>query len=282
MIEKKKFAYARLIAALVLAAALLGITGFAFADLLAGPAVVTGTGELEENAYIETELAFIMDVVGVEKTSGGKEVAYYAVAPVGSSFTILRFPAEDLENVNTLEKATDQYLQGETAVMDIYMTVTGTVAAPKQAETELLLTWFEDNEAWMTASGVIASLEDYSAYIGTHVIRVGTVGTMSTGLVVAATVVALLLAVYAIVEAILLGAGVYNKKPAPKAKKEKKAPVPVPVADMPKAEEPCAEEMVPAAAPVTEDAPAEEEAEEEVFVDESFLEEKETGEEADA
>jgi len=220
MNERKTFALARLIAAIVLAAALLGFTGFAFVDRIAGPAELSDVSGLEEGTYVKTEIAFVMDIVGVERSGAGKEMAYYAVSPVGDTFALLRFPVADKDNLEMLEEATQSFLMGETPVMDIYMTVTGTLIAPKQGETELLLSWFEKNESWLLASGVITDRYDYDRLMGDHVLRVGAVGYMNTGLVTAASVIALLLVLYAVVEAICMGTGAYNKKPKPAEKEE--------------------------------------------------------------
>ncbi len=228
MKERKTCALVRLVAALVLAVILLGAAGSAVKALFRGPAPVEEADQLSDGAYVQTEVVFIMDVIGVEKTSGGRETAYYAVSPVGNTFVVVRYPAADFENAKALAAATQRFLQGE-AMMEFFMTVTGTVAPIEEEVGSLLIQWFEENADWMIASGVIGEMEDYSAYLCPMVIQSGQVGRVSQGIGVALMLLAALLVVYAIVEAVLLGRGVYDRRPEKKAKPSKAVPEKAPV-----------------------------------------------------
>lgn len=216
MKEKKTFAIVRIIAAVVLAAALFGVTGFAFLDMLGGPSLVEDAGELSDGAYVEADVAFVMDIIGVERNGAGREVAYYGVSPVGNTFAVIRYPAADFENVTALEEATARYLLGEALTMDFYMTVTGTAVPMDETLGGLLIEWFEENADWMIAAGVIGETEDYSSYLCPYVIESGRVGTADIAVALIFSVLAALLAVYAIVEVLLVAIGVYDRKSAEK------------------------------------------------------------------
>lgn len=257
MTNKKTFAWIRAAAALVLALVFLAVTGFAFVDMLAGPASITDGAVIEDGAYLKADVTFIMDIVGVEKNAAGKEVAYYAVSPVGSSFMMIRYPLGDIPGVRGLEEETRQFLEGESLTMDFRMIVTGMVEPANDTVSGMLAEWFGENVDWMVAAGVIPQLDDYSAYLSSYVIQAGTVGTMGYGAALALTVMAALLVVYAIVEAVLISSGVYNKKPQKKQKKVK--PVKVEAAPAPEEKEASVEKEIPAAEeePVMEEIPEE-------------------------
>ena len=218
--KKSTLAVYRAVTAICVAVILLGVSGFGIVDVLDGPTPLAEETQIRRNSYVTAEVAFVMDIVGAEKTAAGKEIAWYAVSPVGDTFQLFRFPAADLENVRQMEEATDAYLQGESLTMDIFMTVTGTAADMTEDEGALLLAWFERNADWMIASGVIAETEDYSSYLNTFIVRAGRVGGMSTTAVVALSVAAALFAVYAVVEVIVVTAGVYDRKKSNGIKKE--------------------------------------------------------------
>lgn len=282
--KKSTLAVYRAVAALIAAVILLSVSGFGVVDLLDGPSALTEEGGPTNRSYVGADLTFVMDVVGVEKSASGREVAYYAVSPVGDTFQLFRFPAADLENVRQMEEATDAFLAGESLTMDIYMTMTGALTDMDEAEGTLLLEWFERNVDWMISAGVIAETEDYSSYLNTGVVRVGQVGGQSTAAVVVLSVLAALLVVYAIVEVVLVTVGVYEKKSAPKAKKEKAAPAPArenPVEETPVEETP-AEEAPTEEVPAVEEAPVEAVSGEETSPEEEPAIETEAEEENDA
>ncbi len=268
MTNKKTFAWIRAAAALVLALVFLAVTGFAFVDILAGPASIADGAVVEEDAYLKADVMFVMDIVGVEKNAAGKEVAYYAVSPVGSSFMMIRYPLADSLAVQGLEEDTRKFLAGESLDMAFRVIVTGVAEPADDTVSGMLAEWFGENVDWMVAAGVIPQLEDYSAYISPYVLRAGTVGSVSYGAALALTVLAALLVVYAIVEAVLVFGGVYNKKPQKKHKKEAPAKVeaaPAPAVEapieieVPEAEEESVMEEIPEeAAPVTEETVEEE------------------------
>lgn len=263
MTNKKTFAWVRAAAALVLALIFLAVTGFAFTDMLAGPGSITDGAVIEDSAYLKADVMFVMDIVGVEKNAAGKEVAYYAVSPVGSSFMMIRYPLADSLAVQGLEEETRKFLEGESLDMAFRVIVTGMVEPANDTVSGMLAEWFGENVDWMVTAGVIPQLEDYSAYISPYVLRAGTVGTMNYTAALVMTVLAALLVVYAIVEAVLVFGGVYNKKPQKKQKKAKPAKVEAPAApveeEIPGAEEePVMEETPEEAAPVTEEMTGEE------------------------
>lgn len=218
--KKSALAVYRAAAALFAAVILLSVSGFGFVDMLRGPLDMAQETDVARGDYVKAEVAFLMDIVGVEKSASGREIAWYAVSPVGDTFVLFRFGAGDMENVRRMEEATDAFLQGENLTMDIFMTVTGTASPMSESEGALLLEWFDRNADWMVTGGVIAETEDYSSYLTDLVIRADHVGGLSTAAVVTLSVSAAVLAAYAIVEAVLVIAGVYKKKEAIPTKEE--------------------------------------------------------------
>ncbi len=250
--KRSTLAVYRAVAALFAAVILLSVSGFGFVDMMKGPSDMAEEGGPANPSYVEAQLVFIMDIVGVEKNAAGREVAYYAVSPVGDTFVLFHYPAGDMENARRLEEATEAFLMGESPIMEIYMTVTGSMTNINEAEGALLLEWFERNADWMINGGMIAQTEDYSSYLNTSVVRVGQVGGLSRTAVLVLSVLAALLVAYAIVEVVLVVAGAC--KPAAGNKKETEAPAPVeettPVEEVTGEEESPAEEK----AEETEDA----------------------------
>ncbi len=221
--KKKTFAVIRAVAAVVAAFALLAGSGFGFIPLLRGPETAEEGAALQSGGFVKADVPFVMDIFGVERRDSGKAVAYYAAVPIGNTFVAVRFPASEYENALAMEKATTDCLRGERAPMDIHLSVTGTTAATDPAVAELLEKWFEDNAQWMSSIGLITEVEDHSVYLGNITIESGRVGRLSFGACLAMTIAAAVLLVYAVLEFVLVGAGVYNKK---RVKKEEKAAAP--------------------------------------------------------
>ena len=272
MKKDKIFALCRMGVALVVAVVLLAVTGFGFVYPMAGAMEVTDGTELAGNKYVSTDLKYIMTVCGEEVKADGTAVAYYAIAPVGDQFVILRFGAQANGDVQTLAEATMDYLSGESSVMRVHMPVRGMAAPADAAVQELLSQWFEANKDWMSAAGVVGPEPKAEDYLCGQMIRVDMAGTMSIDYTVALSVLALLMVLYAIIELCFM---LWGRKESPKAekkeKKEKKAAAP-------KAEPAAVSEEAPAA----EETPAEEVSEETAAAEEAEETEIEEAEEADA
>jgi hypothetical protein len=268
MKNKKTFALVRAVAAGILAVVLVACTGFAAVDLLTGPTEVTQGSDLAAGDYVQADLTYIMDVCAVEKTSGGKAVAYYAVAPVGNQFAVVRFPADEFDSMIALEEDTLNFLQGVSSSMSFHLVVTGATAQTDDTTAALLSQWFDDNASWMSQSGVISAVEDYSEYLCPVMIQANRVGSVSYTTALTLSILALVLLVYGAIEIICLTTGVYNGVSAPT--KKKKAPegaAEKPAAAEPAAEEPAAEE------PTAEEPTAEEPTAEEPVAEEPVAEE---------
>jgi hypothetical protein len=212
MKNKKTFALVRAVVAVILAVVILGCTGFAFVDLLSSPTAVTQGSDLVAGDYVTADLTYIMNVCGVEKNASGKEIAYYAVAPVGNQFAIVRFPANEFETMTALETDTMDFLQGVSSSMSFHLVVNGTAAQTDDATASLLSQWFDSNASWMSQSGVISAVDDYSEYLCPVMIQANQVGSLSYNTVLALSILALALVVYAVVEVICVSTGVYNEK----------------------------------------------------------------------
>jgi len=268
MKKDKIFALCRMGVALVVAVVLLAVTGFGFVYPMAGAVEVTDGTELAGNKYVSVDLKYIMTVCGEDVKADGTAVAYYAIAPVGDQFVILRFGAQAHGDVQTLAEATMDYLSGESSVMRVHMPVRGMAAPADAAVQELLSQWFEANKDWMSAAGVVGPEPKAEDYLCGQMIRVDMAGTMSIDYTAALSVLALLMVIYAIIELCFMLWG--RKEPAKAEKKEKKAAAP-------KTEPAAVSEEAPAA----EEAPAEDVSEETAAAEEAEEAEEAEGEEAE-
>lgn len=208
--KKRTFAILRAVAATVLAAGLLFATGFAPGLLLREPETVADGSELKNGAYVGAELTYIMDFCGVERGPLGRARAYYAVAPLGNKFVVVRFPAADLDNADALRKATQAFLRGESPTMDFSLSVSGMVTNMDGDLAQLFADWFNENGAWMSRAGVISEVSNYGEYLSGMVIDTGRVGNVSRPAAVGMSVGAAALIVYAAAELCLVGTGKYG------------------------------------------------------------------------
>ena len=222
--KKKTFAIIRAAAAAVIALVILFCSSFSFVTLFSGAVSVSDASELTEGSYVSADITYIMDICAVENDEAGEAVYYYAVAPVGNAFAVIRYPAADFEDVTNLENDTIAYLAGTNESMHFHMVTEGSVVDMPSEIYQYFASWFNDNATWMSQAGVIAAVDDYTTYLNTTMITADTIDGMSRTTAVVLNVVAALLLVYAIVELVLVFVGVYNKKPAKKAAKAKKAP----------------------------------------------------------
>lgn len=275
---KKNFALVRALIAVILAVVLLGVSGFAVIDLLAGPTEVTDGSTLASGQYVQIDVSYVMDIIGSESDASGNVVAYYAVTPVGNQFVTVRFPASQYEEFAQLATETSNYLTGTSSSMSYHIIVSGQTTENITTVDRLLSQWYDSNSEWMISSGVIAEVSDGYTYLSAVTVEADRVGTLSYGAAIALSVIAAVLIVYAVIELVLILTGVYNPKKAKKAKspKEKKAPAPKPAAPAktepeaaPAAEEPTeanaesepTETAAPAAEPAEAEVPAAEPAE---------------------
>ncbi len=268
MKKEKLYALIRIVVALAAAVALLAATGFGFVPLMKGPTAITDGQELADADYVSADLTYMMTICG-EELRGEETVAYYAIAPIGNRFVVLRFDAALLEDINTLTEATESYLGGESRVMTVHMPVKGMTEPAADEVFALLSEWFESNKDWMNAAGVVGAEPTAEEYLAEELVRVDNAGRMSGEYTVVLSVIAALLALYALVELLFMLLG--GKKEPKKAEKksEKKAE---------KKPEIKLETAAVAAAAVTE---AEEAAEEAAEADEEIEEAAEEIEEAE-
>lgn len=205
MMKKNLFSAARILAALIAAVILLASSGFAFADLIRGPAAVTEGGQLSEGAYVTADISFLMDICGAERKQDSAEaVAYFAIAPIGDKFVVLRFPADKYDNIAELESQTRSYLRGELSSPDFRLAVTGTSVSAPEEVSQLLAQWFADNGTWMSQSGLIAAVEDYNTYLCGQMIDTTLVGSVGNTAAAVLTILALILLLYAAAEIVIL------------------------------------------------------------------------------
>lgn len=208
--KKRTFAIVRAVAAVVLAAGLLFVSGFAPGLLMRDPEPVTDGSELKNGAYVSARLEYIMDICGVERGVGGRIRAYYAIAPIGNKFVMVRFPAADGDNITALETGTRAFLLGQNSSMDFSLSVTGMVTGMDEALAQLFADWFNENGDWMSRAGVISQVNNYGDYLSGMVIDAGRVGNVSRPAAIGMSIGAAVLLVYAVAELCLVSAGKYG------------------------------------------------------------------------
>ena len=205
MEKKTVFALARIGAAALAAVILLACSGWAFVCLLGSPETITQGEELEDGKYVAADVGFIMDICGVERDKkSGEPVAYFAVAPVGDQFVLIRFPAKDYDTYAALESETMGYLYGTQSGFSFHLNVTGMARGLDETSAALLSEWFAENGSWMSRSGLIAAVENYGTYLSGYMIDTGRVGSVTRGAGAAMSVIAAALIVYAAAEAVVL------------------------------------------------------------------------------
>ncbi len=205
------FAAARAGAALLLAAALLWISGFAFVYQLGGAAAVTDGSQLGDYEYVSADVKWIMDIPGQEVSrSSGRALYCYAVAPIGNRFVLLRFEADRLDDIQALKEETLALLNGERKAMSIHMPVSGMVEKAEPGAYSLLSQWFNNNIEWMTLAGVVGQDPSASDYLSDLCILVDQVGSFDADVSALLSIAALLLVLYALTEAVLLLTGYYR------------------------------------------------------------------------
>lgn len=258
-VNKKYFAFLRAALAVVLAAAVVAVSGFAFVYQCKGPTAVQDGAQLAGERYVSADVKWIMDVCGEEVSSEGKTLYYYAVAPVGNRFVLLRFGADMLDDLTALEKSTMDYLTGTSMAMDIHLPVRGMAEKAQPGAYSLLSEWFNANIEWMNLAGVVGENPSASEYLANELILVDQVGAMHYLASLGLSVLAALLVLYAVAELLLVASGFYKDSKVAarvakrlKAKKEKEKAAAKAAKE---AEKQAAEAEVPA---VTEEAPAEE------------------------
>lgn len=204
---KELFALTRIGAAIIAASIVLACSGWAFLFYFKSPQPIEQGAELTRDAYVTADMEFLMDICGVERTRGGSAKAYYAIAPIGDQFVLVRFPASDYDALAEFESATQAYLAGTQRNLPFHMTVTGMSAEPGETAAALLSSWFSDNVGWMERSGLIAEVDDHSVYLCPYMIDTGSVGTVGTTAAAVMTAVSAALLLWAAVEIVILCRG---------------------------------------------------------------------------
>lgn len=213
--DKRVFSAARAALALLIALGLVWASGFAFVYQLGGATEVTDGSELKVDTYVRADIKWVMDIVGTETSrSTGKTLYYYAVAPVGNRFTLLRIGADQLADVQALKAETTALLVGESKAMSIHMPVRGMVAQAEQGAFSLLSEWFNNNVEWMTIAGVVGKDPSAADYLVDECILVDQVGKCGAVWSAVMSVAALVFVLYALVELVLLATGYYKESRA--------------------------------------------------------------------
>ena len=216
------------VVSLLAAVILFGLTAFGFIPFR-GAATVTDATQLSAWDYVTTDVNFIMDFCAVEADAEtGETVAYYAVAPIGNRFVMLRFAADSFDDAEALRAATMNYLGGASSSMSVHLPTTGTARQADQTLYAHLSDWFAENNEWMSEAGVIGEVTSSADYLSAYYIDVDHMGLFGLVGSVVVCVAAMLLVVLALV---LLGALVFGRAPSAKTAKPAKKPTPAPVVE---------------------------------------------------
>lgn len=218
---RRTWALIRAAAAVVVAVVLLAATGFAVTDLAAGPRFVFQSASLRDGDYVQLDVQYVMSVFAVERSDAGEAEAYYAAVPVGSQFVTVRFSQKQFDSVTAMDAATEDFLTGRQDTMSFHLITVGRVRPLGEDIAPYFRQWFDENEAWMTASGVIAQIDDPSRYLSGLVVEADRVGTMDYSWALGLSITAGVLLVYAVAELVMVLAEVYDQPV-----KAKRKPVP--------------------------------------------------------
>lgn len=193
-----RHALIRLIAAVLAAVILLAVSGFGVFKLLRGGKTFTAIDEVQAGDYVEHEVYLNLGYFA-SGYHGDSVTEKYAVVPVNGQMVAFRFPTRWFDSADTIQTNTANLISGAASTIDEYIRVTGTVKAMPEDVSSQLYSWFGENKDWMTQIGLVGEVEDYADILPDVVIYVDAVGFMSSGWVVAFSVVAALCLVYAIV-----------------------------------------------------------------------------------
>ena len=216
MTEKKKGRLKRALiragAALLVSLILLGVTQFAFIDMIRGATENDAVQDAELGSFVKRD---IFAIVGFYPDDGSDDTATsaYALVPMSGKFVTVHFTKRYMESAESVEQATYDYINGNIATLDSYFVVEGTTETLSEALSTQMYDWFALNKDWMVEAGVISDTEDNAEFLSDVVLEVDAVKGMNETLVLILTGLAAALLLYFFVELVLMATGVYMVKP---------------------------------------------------------------------
>jgi len=217
--KKLRNALLRAGAAVLAALILLTVSKFSAIDLIRGAKESDSVQDEEIGTFVKRDVFAIIgfyDASADDSTHGE-----YALVPMNGKFVTVHFSKRYLDSAAAIETETYSYINGSASTLDSYVTVQGTTENLSDALSTKMYDWFELNKDWMVQASVIADTTDNAEYLTDVVLEVDTVNSMSQTLVFVITGLAAAFLLYAIVEFVLMAAGVYLD--GPRKKKEKKS-----------------------------------------------------------
>lgn len=219
----KRAAIIRVCSSLVLAALALSLVGFAPFTLLAGAKQTDSIMDNEFGDYVKKEVKSILGYYGEDKSDKGEVTGRYAVVPMDGKLATVHFTKRYLETADAVCAATYDFINGDAESLNSYCTVVGTVAELSNDASALMYDWFGYNYDQMLEMDLIGETEDYADYVTDYVLEVDTVKGYSMSRVTVMTIVAAFFFIIAILDAVMVITGYYEKKyPAQDAKTEDK------------------------------------------------------------
>jgi len=201
-------------AALLAAVVLLAVSKFSVIDLKKGAKESDSVQDEELGTFVKRDVFAIIgfyDEVSEDSTQGE-----YALVPMGGKFVTVHLSKRYLESGSAVEKATYDYINGNSTTLDKYFVVEGTTETLSEEMSTKMYEWFDLNKDWMVEAGVIADTDDAATYLSDVVLEVDTVNSMSETLVLVLTGLAAAMLLYMIVEFVLMGVGFYLGEPKKK------------------------------------------------------------------
>lgn len=193
-----RHALIRLIAAVLAAVILLAVSGFGVFKLLHGGKTFAAIDEVQTGDYVEHEVYLNLGYFA-SGYRGNSVTEKYAVVPVNGQMVAFCFPARWFDSADVIQSNTNNLISGTASTIDKYLLITGTVKAMPEDVSSQLYSWFGENKAWMEQIGLIGEVTDYADVLPDVVVYVDAVGSMSSGWVVAFSVIAALCLIYAVV-----------------------------------------------------------------------------------
>lgn len=194
---------------LLIALLLLGATRFGFVRAISGLKPATSALALSEGDYVSAEISMDLGIYGEEFSSGTDDVTgRYVIVPMGEQFVSVLLPTRYFHSEEAVRAATYDWINGHVEVLSSYMLVTGTVRSLTSAEQAVMYDWFELNNGWMTQVGLIGPVDDFANYLSDNIICVDEINGIDTTAVYICSIIAGLLALFALVAGIVTAVSV--------------------------------------------------------------------------
>ena len=235
--KKMQKALIRVGAAFLAALVLLAVTKLSIVDLIKGAKDSDAVQDEEIGTFVQRDIFAVLgffdakadadtDAAETDTTTGSESLTpaisnsgEYALVPMGGKFVTVHFTKRYLDSAYAIEAQTYNYINGKVSALDGYTKVEGTTKTISEDLSTQMYDWFALNKDWMVQAGVISDSDDNATYLSDVILEVDTVNGQNEYVVAALTGLAAALALYIIVELILMATGFYLD--GPKKKKAK-------------------------------------------------------------